>query len=108
MVDRLVNIQQGIKGLTNLLDPSIRILAASLAIRENLFQTIQATQWFVDNGCSQALNGGIRSTEVTDYTRFPWTPSVGDIVPGFTPGGLVKDATSVVDLMTLILQRLKV
>jgi hypothetical protein len=108
MVDRLVNIQQGIKGLTNLLDPSIRILAASHATRENLFQTIQATERFKDDGCSQVLNGGIRSTEDTVYTRNPWTPSVGDIVPGFTPRRLVKDATSVVDLITLILQRVKV
>jgi hypothetical protein len=108
LVDRLVNIQQGIQGLTNLLDPSVRILAASHATRENLFQTIQATERFRDNGCSQVLNGGIRSTEDTVYTRYPWTPSVGDIVPGFNPGGLVKDATSVVDLMALILQRLKV
>jgi hypothetical protein len=108
LVDRLVNIQQGIKGLINLLDPSIRILAASYAIRENLFQTIQATRRYKDDGCSQVLNGGIRSTEETVYTRTPWTPSVGDIVPGVTPGGLVKDATSVVDLITLILQRLKV
>jgi hypothetical protein len=107
LVDRLVNIQQGIQGLINLLDPSIRILAASYVVRENLFQTIQATQRFKDDGCSQVLNGGIRSTEDTVYTRNPWTPSVGDVVPGFTPGNLVKDAKSVADLIALILQRLK-
>jgi hypothetical protein len=108
LVDRLVNIQQGIQGLTNLLDPSIRILAASYAVREDLFQTIQAVEHYKDDDCTNTLNGGVRSTETTVYTRAPWVPSVGDIVPGITPLNLVKDAKSVADLLALILQRVRV
>jgi hypothetical protein len=77
-------------------------------VREDLFQTIQAVEHYKDDDCTNTLNGGVRSTETTVYTRAPWVPSVGDIVPGITPLNLVKDAKSVADLLALILQRVRV
>jgi hypothetical protein len=107
MVDRLVNIQLGVKGLTNLLDPSVRILAASVADRTTKYQTLRARDRHENNGCSFTLSGGLRSIEAFNYNRTPWVPVVSDIVPRVNPKGLVQDASSIVDLIALILQRVK-
>lgn len=100
MVDRVVNISGAIRGVTNLLDPNVQILAGwtSSRLEQNLSVRLDDQ---INPGYSITINGDEIRSKRFEFRRVPWSPSIGDTVPGFTPGNLVKDATAISDLFAL-------
>jgi hypothetical protein len=107
MVDRLYDINAFIKGLVNLADPRVAILAASVTKRRTDTCNVQ---------CSNATNSynqwsfSITEKDSIDhidfsYDRVVWAPSISDTVPVFDPRGLVNSVTKIADLTSLILSR---
>lgn len=110
MVDRVTNISSAIKALTNLADPSVRILSASYSIRD----TVSYSEYCLWTG----IHAGATLQISTPYTRFDnWVFKKRSPIPidlssvvsniAFRPEGLVSDVTSTLDLAALVLQNLK-
>jgi hypothetical protein len=105
MVDRVVNISNVISAATNLLDADLRILAASTTQklkRTTEYKLVDA----VSAVTNVAVTGNLVQLEEFDYIRQVWSPSMSDIKPPITPGNLVKDVKSILDLTALITQRI--
>lgn len=102
MVDRVVDISSAIRGLTNLADPRLKILAASVSVKTN----IRGTALYINqvrkpsDGWSVTTSGETRSHNGS-YSRQTWSPSIIDTVPVFRPTNLIKDAQSIADLFSL-------
>lgn len=106
MIDRVVAIGSSIRGLTTFLDPSIKILGAtvstttlSTATRSVLSQT--HAKWNV------TIVPDVRSDTTESYVRSLWTPTALDLVPPVLPGGLVSSITNTADLFALILKNVR-
>lgn len=102
MVDRVVDISSTIRAATNILDPSLVILAASNTVRLETKDTVQyiaqtSSDW------TYSVSGNVREVNNFSYTRRRWHPSLLDAVPTFDKGGLWEDVTSIVDLLALSL-----
>jgi hypothetical protein len=104
MLDRLVNIQAAIAGLINLSDPTISILAASVTTRRNLVETLQMDGANANPGKTVIANGGVKLVKHFTYQRATWSPTFSDLIPPATPKNLIKDITSILDLLALILR----
>jgi len=107
MVDRIVNIKQAIAGLTNLLDPTVSILAASYTTKITQSNKCSLTDIVWADG---SYNVTITNPDYVEhknfyYTREVWSPTVSDTFPTFTPGGLVKDFSSTLDLLAITVSR---
>jgi hypothetical protein len=106
MVDRVVNITNSVRGLTNLKDPDVSILAGWSVQKVNAVRRITHTG---DTQPAYSLNSFKSSVTVTDvwkYDRVVWDPSVSDLIPPFSLSGLIKDATKTLDLATLVYNQL--
>jgi hypothetical protein len=104
MVDRLVNITDLSKGVINLVDPNVKILSACTrrkATTTTLYELVQEV------AACDILQGEVVKDEAFIYDRQPWTPSIRDTIPVVTPLFLVKDATHVSDLVSLILSNFR-
>lgn len=106
MVDRVANVSDCITGLVRLSDPSLVILAASVTSKHDIAQSCR----FI-NDTNPSYTFSI-SGETVDYGSFTynrtiWAPSASDTIPRVDFSGLVRDATSVLDLLSLTTLRLK-
>lgn len=103
MVDRLLDVSSFTKGVINLADPKVKILAASYRTKHLVHKKYKYASRD-SNGTADFI---IHGNEVEDidfaYNRQPWVPSIIDTVPKFTPGYLVEDATKIADLVALII-----
>lgn len=106
MIDRLVDISSSIMAVTNLLDPNVKILSGSLRKKENFRRDVSVANG-AQPGYTIELSGDVSEHKTFTYDREIWYPSVSDVIPPITPGRLVKDAQSIADLGSLILQRIK-
>jgi hypothetical protein len=104
MVDRVSNISQAISAISNLNDPGLRILAASVVTRASSNKSLDLKMAY--HNTHQFNVDNVMSLKTYDYTREVWNPSASDAIPGFSPGNLVEDARSIVDLLALTIQRL--
>lgn len=106
LVDRMVNISESIRGFTNLVDPSVSILGASVTRRDDEH---------LDYSCYKQTHSGYTVVISPDtvmnhkfrYSRSLWHPTFRDVLPGVNPLGLVDSTTKVADLVALITQRLR-
>lgn len=107
MYDRVFNIGNAIRGMTNILDPSVSILGGSFSTLDELEQRLKFLSfsaggwkynWQLDSGISK-----VTST----YNRVAWTPNALDAIPPVLPMDLVSDLTSIADLCSLVIQRLR-
>lgn len=101
MIDRIVDISGGIRGLTNLLDPNVTILSG--------WTTKRSESTTVDRASHQEhptvqvdITGDPVQTREFGYERTPWSPSTSDAVPPSDLRGLVADTTKILDLAALI------
>jgi len=106
LVDRVVNVSSAIRGLTNLADPRISILAASVTrkdLDELSFTLINETRpsWTI------SAYGETRTRKQFTYEREPYSPSMSDAIPPVNIGGLAKDATELLDVTNIILQNIR-
>lgn len=101
MVDRVFNISEVIRGITNLLDPRVKILTAWTTEKHIEGRTLEWKDQIVP-GYQTEVIGDIVTEERFYYERHPWTPTSSDIfLGGFTPRELIKDATNIADLFAL-------
>jgi len=104
MVDRLLDIRSMISGLMNFLDADVTFLAGSVTKRDLSQYTYSLTE-------RQHLLYTITLDEPYDFVQYedyqmerdPWSPSIIDTVPVFTPKNLVKDLTSILDLIAILM-----
>lgn len=101
MVDRVANLSSTIRGLTNIFDPNVVILAG--------FEVSKGKQITTTRHVEQN-NPGWTVTVVPDdviwtrghYHRSGWTPSWVDTIPPVRFEGIVKDLTYTADLLALV------
>lgn len=106
MVDRVVNISQYIRGVTNLLDPNVKILAGFVTTRTDA--NVKTFQSGLDNpNYTLTLEPDVIDYTKYSYQREVWVPSFGDALPPSDLENLVSDARKVLDLSSLIRIRLK-
>jgi hypothetical protein len=106
VIDRMFNVGGSLKGLLALSDPSIRILAASLTKRdETLYRRSLVEQ--INPAWNIQITGDDEWNQQFIYSRAEWSPSASDSIPRVNLGGLTSDITKTVDLIALILLRLK-
>jgi hypothetical protein len=103
MVDRVANISASIRGMTNLADPSIKILAGYVRTKINVETTCyhkvqNVPLWTV------SLTGSPVKNTYGIYEREVWSPSISDTIPPINIGGLVNDIYKVLDLSALAYQ----
>ncbi len=102
MVDRVVDITSFIRSTINLVDPNVKILAASHTVREEYSEELTLTDK-VNTGWTQFVGQGPETDTVYTHKRDPYTPSIFDAVRPVELDGLVKDATRIADSLALFL-----
>lgn len=100
MIDRVVNVSAAIRGLTNLADPSVRVLAAWLTTKDlsyHYHQLVDVSNASYTITCSgdQVFRNNFA------YVRNTWSPSILDAIPQVDVSGLVDSATEITDLLAL-------
>ena len=105
MIDRVVNISDVIRASQNLLDTDLKILAASVTIKTLITETKQLTN-LNDPLYVQLVTGDVVTREKFTMTRSIWQPTASDLIPPVRPAELIKDVQSILDLTTLITQRI--
>jgi hypothetical protein len=107
MIDRVLDIGKSIKGLTNLASPNLSILAAGYTIKRQFEHNLLLTGQ-TQPGWNIHCSGDLVTLSHESYRRVLWTPDIFDLAPTFDSGGLIRDAKSIADLLSLIYVRLKV
>jgi len=103
MIDRLVDVSSMISGFVNLLDPSVRILAASCSRRATHNSRVALS---VQPGVSDLSASGNDAIASETYERSIWNPTAHDVVPPFRVDNLVSSATKIGDLLALTIANL--
>lgn len=107
MVDRAYDVSSFVRGVTNLADPAVKILSANTTRKAEKITSYRLIGEF-NTGWSNSVTGETIEQKSFTMTRDPVVPSVYDAIPkSFTPTNLIKDLTSIADLVSLIIQRIK-
>jgi hypothetical protein len=101
MVDRIVNISDFVRGMTNLSNPYVKVLAASTTKRTKTVSTVKLLSQNSPTNFSYTILGDEHVTDDFLYERAPWIPYWSDTFPPSELKGLVDDATKTLDLVTL-------
>jgi len=108
MVDRLYDVSSVVKGIANLSDPKINILAGWVTTKHEVLTTETYVagvhpdpNWIVSG------QGDVVDTIVSTYVRETWNPGVGDLHPRASLKGLVNDANKILDLVSLVLKNFR-
>jgi hypothetical protein len=107
MVDRVVGIKNTIQGLTNLSDPSVKILAGNVSVRKTSSLSRKLSENSIP-GWSVQLSGDTYVESDFTLNRSPWQPSLSDVVPRVQLEGLVRDVETTLDLIAITLGFIKV
>ena len=99
MVDRFFDISSAIRGVMNLSDPRLAILAASYSVKSNTKGKMTLISETIP-GYTTSISGALE-TKFGSYHRTVWSPTASDTDPRFTPQNLVRDAQSIADLFSL-------
>jgi hypothetical protein len=106
MIDRVVDIGSAIRGFTNLIDPSVKILSGCVTLKQTTSASISCIKQ-VASGWTISISPDTDTYENFVYDRKKWTPTFANVIPPVLPGGLIRDATSIADLLSLGLQKLR-
>lgn len=111
MVDRVVNVSNFVRGVTNILDPTVSFLSGSHTRKTSTQEISTLSDYYFGSGVSIVHDLGKVDDYIVDskfnYHRDTWAPSISDTVPPFTWGGLVEDITKIADLAAIILGHVK-
>lgn len=104
MLDRLINIRSMIRGLVNLADPNVTILAASLTKRNTVKHEFVLTDisYFGSAEDGNYVDPDWVEVKKFTYDRQPWSPGVMDTLPRPTPKYLIDDLVKTADLLAII------
>lgn len=106
MVDRVVNISRTVRGLTNLLDPSIKIKGGWSGYRRTSLRSTSLVKQ-VTSGWQFQITPQTSMFRQNTKIREVWEPSLIDTVPTINIKGLVDDSTKIADLGALIIQNFR-
>jgi hypothetical protein len=108
MVDRIVNIRQGVSALVNFLYPRVRILAASVTTRDEKLFNIRVKD-IIHPDYQMTANSETDQVDESQfsYDRVVWEPNAADIAPIINTRPLLRDISSIADLTSLIVTKLK-
>lgn len=99
MVDRFIDVSSFSKGVMNLIDPQVRILAGSYRTKwersTNYKLTGRNVSGFTLHSSDEHIINEFR------YDRSIWNPSVSDTIPNLTLGRVIDSATKIAELMAL-------
>lgn len=106
MIDRMSNVTSAIRGMTNLLDPNLRILAAWDSL-----ETDDSKEYWIEkenrtDGTS-TISGGHTIKRYWSKRRQPWVPTISNTVQPLHVAGLVTDISSLADVLALIHSRFR-
>jgi hypothetical protein len=106
MVDRVYNVSRAVRGMTNLADPRIHILAAWTTVKD---EQVASATWVNQVNPGYTIKVTASPIEYRDfiYARTPWSPSASDTLDSVNIRGLVSDITRIADLAVLIHKNLK-
>ena len=106
MIDRVINISDVVRNVTSLSDPRVEILAGWVRRKAEFTRT----RSFVNqthSSCAVTVVPDVHKRVTFEYARELWKPTVFDAVPSSELLGLVKDASSVLDLLALAYKNLE-
>lgn len=104
VLEHFISVEKSIKGMVNLADPKVNILAAWQVVDENVIskkRLISRTQ----PGNTYTIDGDTMTTETRTVSREPWLPSFSDTLP-VTNLAKAKDAGFILDMASLVVKRL--
>jgi len=111
MVDRVFNISQALRAITNLWDPDVHIHAAwcrSSVKTDTVYSCDGAfPEQLNDSLRTRTIAGSTHRVESFKYVRTPWTPSITDAIPTPTWVKLVDSFTKIADITALTHVNLK-
>jgi len=106
MVDRVFNISQALRAVTNLVDPSVHIQTAWVrtSVEETTTSHCDGTFVTKPSGSTQTCTVGGTSKTSTSFTynRTPWAPSLADAIPTPTWAKLADSFTKIADITALV------
>jgi hypothetical protein len=108
MVDRVYDISSFIGGVTNLIDPNVKILAGSYTTRNEVETTLKLVDYDNPSSVSYTISGNTNVRKTFRYHRVVWAPSFADTIPELSLRNLVNDATKIADLTSIFIGALKV
>lgn len=104
MVDRVYDVSGFLKASINLGDPKVKILSACVRKKTN-----RVRQWWIVGRTSSyytfSFASEVVSYKIFTYEREPWSPSFSDTIPQVKPVGLVNEATKVLELASVLLNK---
>lgn len=107
MVDRITDVGNTIRGLTNLSDPTLSILAATWTLRQGSTATYRLTKNNGNSNFDIVITPDEEKLVSFLYNRNVWQPTWSDTIATPDLANLVNSATKIADLTALITQRLK-
>lgn len=106
MIDRVVDISSMLKGLINLADPQIKILAGGVRAKHWKERSFTLLDKKIP-GYTFSGNYDTIEDENFSFRRWVWSPSAPDTVSAYTPRGLIQDLPSILDLAAISVKKLK-
>jgi hypothetical protein len=106
MVDRIWDISTAIRGVTNLSQPHLRILAASVTVKDEEKSTLQFTDQ-KNSGVTVSVQGDVVRRKRFTYDRSVWHPTVDDTIPPSDLLNVVSNAQYISDLTALTVKALR-
>ncbi len=108
MVDRVLDISKSMRGLVAFLDPSVKILGAWTSEKKEV-TTTRTWEGHVSPIVQSVLRGDLDtiSVKTESYSREPWEPALGDLIPEFRVGNLADTSIKIADLAALIWSNLR-
>jgi hypothetical protein len=107
VVDRVFDVGTGLRALSAIADPELKILGGSVTSRNEKITSYSYYKEKFPATRIVTIVPDLSTTKTYTYQRTVWQPSVLDVVPPILPGNLVKDLTSIADVAALIVQRLR-
>jgi len=105
MVDRVFNISQALRAITNLWDPDVHIHAAWCRTSRETRTVYNVNGSAVGSDSNNPQQWHFSGTDLPiesfEYVRVPWTPSIADAIPTPTWVKLVDSFTKIADITAL-------
>lgn len=100
MLDRVIDISDSIRAITNLLDPNITI-RTGFVVTKTTTETFRSAVRTYPNGYNCFISPDKEITKTFVMERSVWDPTFADVLPTVEVGQLVRDATNIADLLAL-------
>lgn len=107
LVDRVYNLSTALRGLTALLDPSVKMLASWSTSKTTTTEVRSLTDYQHPGVTSKTFIPDTDTKETFLYQRKVWSPSAKDVLPVPRWDQFVNTSTKLADVAALILQKIR-